>query len=284
MPSNLSVLRPRFLRNDGPLLAILILRDLRPARHALASFILGENSCPALWPSTYLPQLYNITLTMDESDIAASSSATWYTPILSSTAQAVSYFRFPLIASTSIAVFLSGVLYFKQTELIYPRNIPLDSRTAIFKPSEFSMPDFEDLTLPTTDGEALHAYLIRPSNHQMKRNVSVLMFHGNAGNIGHRLPIARVLTESLGLTVLMLEYRGYGRSTGKPSERGFVQDAQTGLDYLKERAETSSKKVLVYGQSIGSAVAIQLVAKNQDAVKGLIVENTFTSMRKLIPE
>lgn len=83
----------------------------------------------------------------------------------------------------------------------------------------------------------------------------------------------------------MLEYRGYGLSTGTPNEEGLMIDAQTGIDYIRQRAETSKTKIVIYGQSLGGAVSIQLVAKNQEAgdIAGLILENTFTSMRKLIP-
>ena len=111
------------------------------------------------------------------------------------------------------------------------------------------------------------------------------MFHGNAGNIGHRLPIARMLINYIGCNVFMLEYRGYGTSTGQPDEVGLTLDAHTALQYLRQRAETRSHKIIVYGQSLGGAVSIKLVAKNQEAgdVVGLILENTFLSMRKLIP-
>ena len=111
------------------------------------------------------------------------------------------------------------------------------------------------------------------------------MFHGNAGNIGHRIPIARMLDEALGCNVLMMEYRGYGLSTGTPDEVGLTIDAQTGLDYIRQRTELRDTKILVYGQSLGGAVAINLVAKNQKHgdIAGLILENTFTSIKKLIP-
>ena len=111
------------------------------------------------------------------------------------------------------------------------------------------------------------------------------MFHGNAGNIGHRLPIAKILEENSGCNIFMLEYRGYGLSTGTPSEHGLMVDAQTAVEWIRKHDETKGGKIVVYGQSLGGAVAIQLVAKNQEAndIKGLVVENTFTSMRKLIP-
>ncbi len=131
----------------------------------------------------------------------------------------------------------------------------------------------------------LSAFFIRASSKRSAKNITVLTFHGNAGNIGHRVPIAKVLQEHIGCNVLMLEYRGYGLSTGTPNEEGLMIDAQTGLDYIRQLEETRSGKIIVYGQSLGGAVAIQLVAKNQNAgdLVGLILENTFTSIRKMIP-
>lgn len=147
------------------------------------------------------------------------------------------------------------------------------------------MTDYEDLRIPTPDGESLSAFFIRPTKKVSKPAVTVLMFHGNAGNIGHRNPIAEVVGQLLNCNVLMLEYRGYGLSSGTPDENGLKIDAQTGLDYLRQRPETKDTKILVYGQSLGGAVAISLVAKNQKDgdIAGLILENTFLSIRKLIP-
>ncbi|RAK71736.1 alpha/beta hydrolase [Aspergillus fijiensis CBS 313.89] len=198
---------------------------------------------------------------------------------------AVQFLRLPVLASSGLAVVASGLLYFKQNELIYPRNVPVDARTNIPKPQQFGITDYEELHLPTPDGETLHALFIRPTRKRIAQDLTVLMFHGNAGNIGHRIPIAKILQEILGCNVLMLEYRGYGLSTGTPDEAGLKVDAQTGLDYLRQRAETKDSQIVVYGQSLGGAVAIDLVAKNQDkgAIAGLILENTFLSIRKLIP-
>jgi len=83
----------------------------------------------------------------------------------------------------------------------------------------------------------------------------------------------------------MLEYRGYGLSTGSPDETGLMIDAQTAFDYLRQGAETRGNDLVIYGQSLGGAVSVQLVAKNQNDKRliGLVLENTFLSMRKLIP-
>lgn len=85
--------------------------------------------------------------------------------------------------------------------------------------------------------------------------------------------------------VLMVEYRGYGKSTGTPNEKGLNIDSQATLDYIRQNDELKGSNIIVYGQSLGGAVAIQLVARNQKTmdIKGLVLENTFTSIRKLIP-
>lgn len=153
------------------------------------------------------------------------------------------------------------------------------------RPSQFGITNAEDLLLPTPDGESLSAFLIRPANQQHARNVTVLMFHGNAGNIGHRVPIAKILSDDIGCNVLMLQYRGYGLSTGTPNEKGLAIDALTGLDYIRQRADLKTTKIVIYGQSLGGAVGIGLAARShkEGDIAGIILENTFTSIRKLIP-
>jgi len=214
----------------------------------------------------------------------------------------LSYLRVPVLAASGIVSVASGMLYWKQkcvfelwlllklmlaSELIYPRYLPAGANTdeGVPRPSQFGVLDYEDLRLPTPDGETLGAFFIRPSNKGLAGNATIMMFHGNAGNIGHRVPIAKVLEENTGCNVLMLEYRGYGMSTGVPNEEGLIIDAQTGLEWIRNGKETKGHKIIVYGQSLGGAVAIQLVERNQKAgdVVGLILENTFTSIRKMIP-
>jgi abhydrolase domain-containing protein 13 len=169
--------------------------------------------------------------------------------------------------------------------LIYPSHIPPNARTDVPRPSQFNITDYEELLIPTKDGEKLSAFYIRAPKGAHNADVTVLMFHGNAGNIGHRVPIAKMLLTSAGCNVFMLEYRGYGLSTGEPDEAGITLDGQTALDYLRQRAETRDHRIVIFGQSLGGAVAIKTVAKNQHVgdIDGLILENTFLSMRKLIP-
>ncbi|KAJ6013386.1 hypothetical protein N7540_007977 [Penicillium herquei] len=196
---------------------------------------------------------------------------------------AINFLRLPVLASSGLAVVASGILYFKQNEAIYPRSVPADARTNVPSPSQFKITEFEDLQLPTPDGETLHAYFLPQPTGRVKRNLTIIMFHGNAGNIGHRVPIAKALQDTLKCNVMLLEYRGYGKSTGTPDEVGLKIDAQTGLDYLLQRPDTKDTKLVAYGQSLGGSVAINLVNTNQDKFAGLILENTFLSIRKLIP-
>jgi len=161
--------------------------------------------------------------------------------------------------------------------------MPPEARTNVPKPIQVGIKDSEELMIPTPDGETLNAYLIYASNWRRKRDITILMFHGNAGNIGYRLPIAKILSEDIGCNVLMLQYRGYGLSTGSPNEKGLTIDAQTGFDYIRNHDTLKHTKIVIYGQSLGGAVGSGLAVKNQELISGLILENTFLSIRKMIP-
>ncbi|KAK3394245.1 Alpha/Beta hydrolase protein [Podospora didyma] len=229
------------------------------------------------------PQRPPVSTSLAMSSPASPANNSFLEQTVSLMSSVAGYMRLPAIASTGFAAILTSLLYFKQKALIYPSHVPANARTDIPRPSQYNFRDYEELIIPTNDGEKLSAFYIRGSRRGPNSNVTVIMFHGNAGNIGHRLPIARMLISNTGCNVFMLEYRGYGISTGEPDESGLNIDAQTALDYLRDRAETQKHTLFVYGQSLGGAVAIKLVAKNQSRIAGLILENTFLSMRKLIP-
>jgi len=103
------------------------------------------------------------------------------------------------------------------------------------------------------------------------------MFHGNGMDYGDCISGAGHLVE-MGYTVLILSYRGYAHSDGSPSEKGLRRDAQAALDYLLADDELSQKPIVLYGQSLGGAVAIDLASRNPSKINALIVENTFTSL------
>ncbi|CAO0799289.1 unnamed protein product [Mucor circinelloides] len=180
---------------------------------------------------------------------------------------------------------LTGVilLYMYQCKLIYPASYPEGSRQEVAVPSDFGM-QYTEENLKTKDGINLKSYIIlQPNTEQAKRLPTILYFHANAGNMGHRLPIAKVLYDRFNCNVVMLSYRGYGKSDGSPNEKGLKIDAQTMLDYVREHPILQHTPLVAYGQSIGGAVAIDLVSRNEDSFSGLMVENTFLSLPKLIP-
>jgi fermentation-respiration switch protein FrsA (DUF1100 family) len=136
-------------------------------------------------------------------------------------------------------------------------------------PSDLGLP-FEELWLTAEDGVRTQAWWIpgEPGRPLL------IFFHGNAGTMADRLDNASFLRQRFGLSLLMAEYRGYGESEGVPSERGLYLDASAA--WAEARLRAGRRKVVVFGRSLGGAVAIDLAARHP--VDGLIVESTFTSL------
>ncbi|KAJ1979743.1 bem46 protein, variant [Dimargaris cristalligena] len=191
--------------------------------------------------------------------------------------------KYAVVATLGIAACALAALYLFQCDLIYPSSYPEGSREKVASPEEHDLP-FDNIRLRTPDGVRIHGYLIRrPTDEETKAAPIVLYFHANAGNMGHRLPIAKVLYRQLNCNILMISYRGYGISEGQANEKGIRIDASTALRFIREHPLISKNKIVAYGQSIGGAVAIDLVSREESQFAGLIVENTFLSLRKLIP-
>jgi fermentation-respiration switch protein FrsA (DUF1100 family) len=177
----------------------------------------------------------------------------------------------------TIAVLALGAAYKFQLSLIYPSNIG-DSRTNVSRPSSLGLP-FEELWLKTKDGIKLHAYLcLSPGSKK-----TVIVLTPNAGNIGHSLPIVQLFAQQFGYNVLIYSYRGYGLSGGIADEAGLKIDADTVMSYVLNHEVLNKTSVILYGRSLGGAVGIYISSKNYEVVKGVILENTFLSLRKCIP-
>lgn len=209
-----------------------------------------------------------------------------------------------LATAAGLSTLSVGILWYGQGYLIYPSAFPPGSRTDVAKPTSYGIP-YEDLDLETSDGVSLRCYLLKQNkNIATIRNAiqipedlnsslsqdefvagrpTVIMFHGNAGNHGHRIPLAQVFFLRMRCNVLMMCYRGYGLSEGTPNEKGLQLDAQAGLNYLCSHQVFRQSPIVLYGQSIGGAVSIDLISRNPDKIAGLILENTFTSLPSLIP-
>ena len=103
-----------------------------------------------------------------------------------------------------------------------------------------------------------------------------LWFHGNAGNIGHRLENLKLLHSKLAVNIFIFDYRGYGRSQGRPSEQGTYLDAEAALACLRSRGNGSAERIVYLGRSLGAAVAVELATRH--APYGLILESPFPSI------
>lgn len=129
----------------------------------------------------------------------------------------------------------------------------------------------QDVWLKTADGTRIHCWWIKREGAR----VATLFLHGNAGNITHRYPAMQAITAA-GSSILMLDYRGYGRSEGRPSERGLYRDADAGYEFLTQSGYGSGQ-IIVHGESLGTAAAIDLASRKPCA--GVVLEAPFTSAR-----
>ncbi|MCL1469511.1 alpha/beta hydrolase [Argonema antarcticum] len=166
-------------------------------------------------------------------------------------------------------------LFFWQNHFIF-----FPSSVIEITPAAFAR--FEDVWLPVSNRsgkvELIHGWWIPGKGQQ-----TVLYLHGNGINVGANVAHA-IRLHKLGVSVLLIDYRGYGRSEGKfPTEKSVYHDAETAWNYLIEKRHISPKDILIYGHSLGGAIAIDLAVQHPDAA-ALIVQSSFTSMSQMVNE
>ena len=138
---------------------------------------------------------------------------------------------------------------------------------------------FSDLTITTEDGERLHAWWI-PTRVTPAR-AHLVFFHGNAGNISHRVEHALALSAA-GLDLLLVDYRGYGQSTGHPSEEGLHRDARASVAALRAGDQVDAGRLVYMGESLGAAVALRLALEQPPLA--CVLQSAFTSLRDVARE
>lgn len=164
-----------------------------------------------------------------------------------------------------------GFLYFNQTRMLF-----FPHREVEASPADIGLA-YEDVSLQTEDGVGLHAWFVpAPAERAARASEPLVMLfcHGNAGNVSHRLDTLRLFHE-LGLATLLFDYRGYGRSQGEPSEEGLAADARAAWEYLAQARGVRPERIVLFGRSLGGAVAARLATEREPAA--LIVESSFTS-------
>lgn len=175
-----------------------------------------------------------------------------------------------LLAVASIACIGCGPV----STLTEPLEHSLVYRPSGPAPDDFETPHLarEDVFFTSGDGVKLHGWYCPAKN---PRGV-VLFAHGNGGNLASRWERYRLLANRLEYTVLAFDYRGYGRSEGDPSEAGLIADARAARAFLATKAGVPESEIILYGQSLGGAVAVTLAA--EDGARALVLESTFTSL------
>ncbi|MDP3981040.1 MAG: alpha/beta hydrolase [Chlamydiota bacterium] len=175
-----------------------------------------------------------------------------------------------------IAMVLMLVNVFKDFE---KNQIYFPTKDLESTPAEIGL-TYEDVELNAADDVRLHGWFVPRQNARYV----ILIFHGNAGNISHRIPDLKRFYE-FGWNVFIIDYRGYGKSEGSPSEEGTYTDAESAWRYLREVKDFQGKDIVIFGRSLGAAVAIDLCTHHQPLA--LITESTFTSVldmaRKIYP-
>ena len=163
---------------------------------------------------------------------------------------------------------LASAVFFYQPRLLYFPDMP--TRQIDATPEDIGL-DFESVTLVTSDNVQLDAWFL-PAD---PARGTLLFCHGNAGNISHRLDSLRLFHE-LGLSVLIFDYRGYGQSTGTPTEEDTYRDADAAWQYLVQQRGIAPQHIILFGRSLGASIAARLASRQ--AAAGVILESAFTSV------
>ena len=171
----------------------------------------------------------------------------------------------------AIALYIgfSLMLYLLQERMVFLPHMPGRSLDATPETAGLA---YEDAWIETEDGERLHGWFVPADNARG----TLLFFHGNAGNISHRLESLMIFNR-LGLDVLIVDYRGYGQSSGKASEEGTYRDARAAWNYLLSERQVPAGRIVIFGRSLGGAVGAWLASQPDVEPAGIVIESTFSS-------
>jgi len=184
-------------------------------------------------------------------------------------------FTWIIVIVAAVFVGLSGFLYLNQRRIVF---VPMKAYAATPDHAHLT---YDNIWIQSEPGVRIRAWYF-PSREGGAR--TVMLCHGNAGNISHRLESAHFLL-GLGVNVLLFDYRGYGESEGTPSEEGVYRDAEAAYRWLRDQKHVEPSNIVIFGRSLGGAVAVELA--QQVPCAGVIVESSFTSAadfgRKMFP-
>jgi fermentation-respiration switch protein FrsA (DUF1100 family) len=176
--------------------------------------------------------------------------------------------RLSLAAAAGWCALMAGALLFEKRLIYFPY------RTLEVTPAALGL-RHDELRLVTEDGVTLHGWFLPVPDSRF----TVLLCHGNGGNISHRLDRVLLMQARLHVDVLLFDYRGYGRSDGRPDEEGTYRDARAAYKYLRDERVVAPARLVLFGESLGSAVALQLALERE--ARGLVLESPFTSIPEM---
>eukprot|EP00600_Ochromonadales_sp_CCMP1393_P003049 CAMPEP_0174988760 /NCGR_PEP_ID=MMETSP0004_2-20121128/20317_1 /TAXON_ID=420556 /ORGANISM="Ochromonas sp., Strain CCMP1393" /LENGTH=432 /DNA_ID=CAMNT_0016242037 /DNA_START=31 /DNA_END=1329 /DNA_ORIENTATION=+ len=219
------------------------------------------------------------------------------TPVASSSSL-MSWLFFSSKIVGGLFVTLVALLYVNQEKMLYIPNPPGFPTNPTENPPGFQSPadwsksgrqlqrdgtdgmDFEEKFVKTKDGVLIHTWLLLQADSQ--NAPTLIYFHGNAGNMGFRLKNAALMFAKANINVLMMDYRGYGSSDGYPTEKGLNLDGEAVLKYALTHPRLTNSRMILFGRSLGGAVAISLAHQYSEWVSGVVVENTFLSVSAMV--
>jgi fermentation-respiration switch protein FrsA (DUF1100 family) len=175
-----------------------------------------------------------------------------------------------MIAAISIVVVVAAVfalIWTQQRRLMYFPTADVPAARAI------DGADVEPVTFKTADGLVLNGWFFAAAGRSLR--ITVIVFNGNAGNRSHRVPLAAALHRH-GFQVLLIDYRGYGGNPGTPSQSGLAADSRAARAYLAGRSDVDASRLVYFGESLGTAVAVDLAVEHPPAA--LVLRSPFTSM------
>ena len=177
-------------------------------------------------------------------------------------------FLLALVAGGALGIVV--LRQFERSQVYHPDRVLIATGRELGRPCE-------DVRFRTADGLELNGWYYPAATNSPRRRLAFLFCHGNAGNISHRLETCDALL-STGASVFVFDYRGYGRSQGRPSEAGTYLDAEAAYDWLRGKGFAPGE-IIVFGESLGGGIAAELCTRRETG--GLVLQSTFTSIPDL---
>ncbi len=175
---------------------------------------------------------------------------------------------------TSLAYGVTFLVLWSQVE---KRFVFFPVAELLYTPNDAGL-EYQDVSFQTSDGLALQGWFI-PGDPAGGSDLTWLWFHGNGGNIGHRVDELALAHHRTGDNIFIFDYRGYGESEGKPSEKGTYLDSRAAVEYLRSRSDVDRNRIIYQGHSLGAAVAVELSLTQPPMA--MVLVSPFASVRDM---